>query len=607
MFAYFGSTELSTFFRGRRYRAFAFTFGVLMMSFLPSNAFHQSTLPLTLGRHACKRARQSQGVHVTLAQQQPFVRTACALFSTAAESPRLTHPRNLDDGNRRHGSSGMPVGAIQIEASCIQPFKDLIHRVMREDVTLQSRNISKMNLAFRGVEKFVGPSTLDQAKAGQEAAHASAGSIAGIERKRRKQLLVHLPTVVASALDDGHPELTNFLQTNHVTYLPGLRRHRSHPEATRARRHAMRSAYVAPKPSQDANLIDLPPTFTYTELFAGIGGFRLGLDAIGGKCVFANEIDTYAAAIYRRNFSMNGYDPNCPLVEADILDLCPSRDAIPKDVDILCAGFPCQSFSVRGDQLALNDDRGQLYRELCRMLLSTTPKSFIFENVLGLVTMEGGYAGRDGHQSKLRAGKVFNHVLSAFKKCGYTLTWNVVNAANFLPQRRKRVYITGIRNDITATFNWDWYDDIVSDSKKKDSRVLRDVLEAKDVSDAYHLTISQIEKARRIHGKAFYQRAILDIQEKAPTLISSYRKSNSMTTKYIMEEADGTIGGVPVFRYLTPREVSRLQGFPEWTAVPSAGDSETDHAHFYKGIGNAVCPPLIERIGQELVQCIESS
>ena len=497
----------------------------------------------------------------------------------------------------------MPVGAVQIEASCIQPFKDLFRRVMRDDVTLlQNNNMPKINLAFRGVEKFVGPATMDQAQATHGSTSTTSSCISGIKRKRSKQLLVHLPTVVASALDDGHPELTKFLEKHSITYLPGLRRHRLHPEATRARRHAMLSTYVAPKPSQDTKLIGIPPKFTYTELFAGIGGFRLGLDAIGGKCVYANEIDPYAAAMYRRNFSMNGYDPNCPLVEADILDLCPTRDAIPKDIDILCAGFPCQAFSVRGDQLALEDtSRGQLYRELCRMLLATKPKSFLFENVVGLVTMEGGYVGRDGKQSTLRAGKVFNHVLSAFEDCGYSLTWNVANAANFTPQRRKRVYIVGVRNGIKANFSWDWYNDIVDDSKKRDGRVLRDVLEA-DVSDAYQLTASQIETVRKIHGKAFCQRAIFDTQEKAPTLISSYRKTNSMTTKYIMEEADGTTRRVP--RFLMPREILALQGFPKWIAVPSAGDSEVDHAHFYKAMGNAVCPPLIERIGQELVRCL---
>ena len=549
-------------------------------------------LLLPLGRHSCKRSLQ--GIHLT---QQKFIKTRCALFSTTAESPRLTHPNSLD-GNRRHG--GIPVGAVQIEASCIQPFKDLFRRVMRDHVTLlQNNNMPKINLAFRGVEKFVGPATMDQA----QAAHASAVSTAGIKPKRSKQLLVHLPTVVASALDDGHPELSHFLQKNHVAYLPGLRRHRSHPEATRARKHAMLSTYVAPKPSLSRDNVDTLPTFTYIELFSGIGGFRLGLDAIGGKCVFANEIDPYAAAIYRRNLSMNGYDPNCPLVEADILDLCPTRDAIPNDVDILCADFPCQSFSVRGEQHALDDgDRGQLYRELCRMLLATTPKSFLFENVAGLVTMDGRHVGKDGDQSKLRAGKVFNHVLSAFEDCGYKVYWNIIDAANFLQQRRKRVYIVGVRNDITATFNWDWYTDIVRDGKKRDTRVLRDVLEEKDLSDAYQLTDSQFETVQRIHGKAFTQRAIFDIQEKAPTLISSYRKTNSMTTKYIIEEADGTMRKVP--RFLTPRESSRLQGMPEWFEVPSAGDSETDHAHFYKGIGNAVCPPLIERIGQELVQCL---
>ena len=161
----------------------------------------------------------------------------------------------------------------------------------------------------------------------------------------------------------------------------------------------------------------------------------------------------------------------------------------------------------------------------------------------------------------------------------------------------------GLRKDITAKFSWDWYTDIVRDGKRRDTRVLRDVLEATDIGDAYQL--SAIDTVQRIHGEAFYQRAIFDIYQKAPTLISSYRKTNSMTTKFIFEEADGTMKKVP--RFLTPRECARLQGLPEWFNVPSAADSETDHAHFYKGIGNAVCPALIERIGQELVRCIREA
>mmetsp|Transcript_28042 Transcript_28042/g.81055 ORF Transcript_28042/g.81055 Transcript_28042/m.81055 type:complete len:568 (-) Transcript_28042:64-1767(-) len=506
--------------------------------------------------------------------------------------PPLSHPNNLD-GNKRHG--GIPVGAIQIESSHVQSFKDLIHRVRRrkDEASFVANNRKARNLAFRGVAPFVGPSTYDQMQ----------NTVGHKPNQRTRQLLVHLPTSVAAALDNGHPELVQFLHRHKVTYLAGFRRHPSHPEATRARRHSMISTYMDMPPKSWAYSLQRsgPHKFTYAELFAGIGGFRLGLDAIGGRCVFANEVDPYAASIYRRNFSSNGHNADCPLIEADILDLSPRPDSI---IDVLCGGFPCQSFSVRGEQHALTDDGGQLYRELCRMLLSTQPRSFIFENVVGLVTLGGGRVSENGHRSDMRAGEVFDHVLQAFESCGYALSWNVIDAGHWVPQRRRRVFIVGIRKDIPAKFSWGWYDDMIIGGGG-DKRVLRDVLEPKEIADPYHLSSNQWETVKRVHADRLYERAVFDVHKKSPTLISSYRNTNSLTTKYIFEEADGAMRDMP--RFLSPREAARLQGFPEWFVAPIAADSDTDHAHFYKGIGNAVCPPLIESLGIELVRCIEEA
>jgi len=576
----------------------------------PSTPMAASALAALLARHTLKRpfpGAESQRVYVCV--------TRCAVLSNgsrtgyraksmntcAGTSPPLTHPNNLD-GNDHHG--GIPVGAVQIESTQFQSFLHLIHRVGDRDASFQ--NINSKALAFRGVEAFIGPSTYDQSQ------FQNTIDISKTSKKRSRQLLVHLPTSVAAALNGGHPELMQFLNSHKSTYLPGFRRHPNHPDATRAKRHAMISPYVMPKRAVDVlHRDDAPPRFTYAEFFAGIGGFRLGLDAIGGRCIFANEVDPYAASIYRRNFSLNGHDAKCPLLEADILDLCPIRDNLPiADVDILCGGFPCQSFSVRGDQRALKDARGQgqLYQELCRMLLSARPKSFIFENVPGLVSLDGGWVGRDGEmrdgdQREMKAGRIMAHILAAFENCGYNIEWNVIDAAHWTPQRRKRVYIVGIRNDIAATFSWGWYNYLVS-SGGGDKRILRDVLEPKDIANQYKLSDSQWKAVKRIHGD-LYENTAFDTQTKSPTLISSYRKGNSFTTKYVFEEEkeDGTKIHRP--RYLSPREAARLQGFPEWFTVPTAVSSETEHAHFYKGIGNAVVPPLIEKVGMELVRCIK--
>ncbi|EJK67164.1 hypothetical protein THAOC_11838 [Thalassiosira oceanica] len=486
------------------------------------------------------------------------------------------HPRSSLLGHHGHGNNhgGIPVGAIQIESSHVQPFNDFVNEIpeigMRgnedeeenDDDDIDAKQKTKKRrrkgkIAFRGVKPFFGPPTFEQAS-------TSRG-----RGGRGKQSLVHLPPSVATALDDGDPRLLEFLSEHQGVYHPGIRRHRE--DARNLSRSALIGDYVLPKPLP-RDYDNEASSFTYAELFAGIGGFRLGLDAIGGKCAYANEIDPYACSAYRRNFSRNGHDADS-LLEGDILDLCPERDGMPT-VDVLSGGFPCQAFSRRGEQGALRDDRGHLYRELVRVLRATRPMSFIFENVKGLVTLEGGYVNKGGEEMK--AGAVMQRILDEFEACGYKVSWNILDAKYWVPQRRKRLFIVGIRDDIDAQFSWDWYDEFKTNGST-DDRVLSDILEPPHEVDTC-LSSSQFDAMKRLRG------------------------DRSITTKYVMEEADGTKRDVP--RFLTPRECARLQGFPEWYAVPLAPDSDHEHAHFYKGIGNAVVPPLIMRLGSELISCL---
>lgn len=356
--------------------------------------------------------------------------------------------------------------------------------------------------------------------------------------------------------------------------------------------------------------------FTFSELFAGIGGFRLGLESISvsGKCVFANEIDPYAASIYRRNFDGGDDDDTSStsynLLEADILDLCAEKD-MPADIDILTAGFPCQPFSSRGKQRGLDDERGQLYREIVRVLRASRPKSFIFENVSGLVSMGRGGGGRfqGNGREKARgdAGSVFQFMLHAFEDCGYSVTWNICNSKHFVAQQRERVFIVGVRNDLSFehTFSWDWYDQMVqgggSEVDTAISTVVRDIMEPPDSLDVIkcQLSSNQWTKLQGLHSDIDYAR--IDIDAKAPTLISSYRRSGK-TSKFIFCERDGMNRNIP--RFLTPRECCRIQGFPEDYDIPTIGEDGT--ARFYAGIGNAVVPQIVANIGRELVRCLRS-
>jgi len=171
------------------------------------------------------------------------------------------------------------------------------------------------------------------------------------------------------------PELARLVATAPAVYLSGVRCFE------RALGRAPPTLPLAPPP---------PPAdarFTFAELFAGIGGFRLGLEALGGVCTFASELDPFAAATYRLNWPEAS--SAAALVLGDI-SWVQANDVPP--FDIITGGFPCQTFSVRGDQagcaIRSNDWRGALYLEMIRLLQQRRPKGFLFENVVGLVLLD---------------------------------------------------------------------------------------------------------------------------------------------------------------------------------------------------------------------------
>jgi len=242
-------------------------------------------------------------------------------------------------------------------------------------------------------------------------------------------------------------------------------------------------------------------------------------------------------------------------------------DDIP-DMDILTGGFPCQTFSARGKQKGLGDPRGQLYLELVRILKMKQPKAFLFENVAALVTMDGGRRNkRTEPLSAIVIGQTFKLMLEAFKEVGYHVSWRILNSRHWLPQMRERVYIIGIRKDLSSHgMLWENLggEGNMTKGPGAESKV-RDILERPDSMAVAKASLSQAQwdtiqapefekKAGRWPSKKtaskLHERAI-DLEGKAPTLTSSYHRSSSFSTKYIFEESDCRMREIP--RFLTPR------------------------------------------------------
>lgn len=168
--------------------------------------------------------------------------------------------------------------------------------------------------------------------------------------------------------------------------------------------------------------------FTFIDLFAGIGGFRLALEQAGGKCVGFSEIDKQAIHTYLNNFNSKNE------VALGDLTTCTSFPA----ADLIVGGVPCQSWSIAGKNRGFDDERGQLWFDSIRAVKNVKPKAFIFENVKGL--------------KDPRNAEALNLILDNFKKLNYTISHKVLNAFDFgLPQNRERVFIVGIRNDLVAS------------------------------------------------------------------------------------------------------------------------------------------------------------
>ena len=314
------------------------------------------------------------------------------------------------------------------------------------------------------------------------------------------------------------------------------------------------------------------------SLFCGCGGTDVGLlggfDFLGDnyaqnpmEIVYANDIEESACRIFEENF---GVIPD----RRDIRTVPASE--IP-EIDVLTGGFPCQSFSIVAQnpkRLGYKDERGMLFFEMCRILRDKQPKCFIAENVKGLLSANKGEA--------------FPLIISEFEKSGYQVTHKLINAAAFgVPQKRERVIIVGIRNDLG--FKYEFPSDVFAEDEYA---VLGSVVENR-VDEKYFFSekaVQGMRAAKRDMNKGRAQ----DLNKPCNTVGSHLAKVSLNSTDPVLLD-----GGR--YRRFTPREVARIQSFPESFKLIGVEGAQ------YRALGNAIPPVMFWYVSHQLCKLLKEN
>lgn len=332
---------------------------------------------------------------------------------------------------------------------------------------------------------------------------------------------------------------------------------------------------------------DVAP-FTFIDLFAGIGGIRMGFEKNGGRCVFTSEWDKYSVKTYCEN---HGTDH--PIV-GDITKVI--VDDIP-DHDVLLAGFPCQPFSIAGVSKKNSLGRvhgfecktqGTLFFDVARIINEKQPKAFLLENVKNLMSHDKG-----------RTFKVIKETLQ--EELGYQIFTKVIDAKGFVPQHRERIYIVGFRDE--TDFSWDAFK-----TRAKDSKTMGDILHPQNGSeDSEKDTLKNYIVGTK--GKADDKYILSDklwkylygyaAKHKAKGngfgygMVTKKSTARTLSARYYKDGSEILINrgkGNP--RRLTPRECARLMGYPDSFKIP-VSDTQS-----YKQFGNSVVMPVIKEIAR---------
>lgn len=337
-------------------------------------------------------------------------------------------------------------------------------------------------------------------------------------------------------------------------------------------------------------------TFRFIDLFAGVGGIRLGFESQGGQCVFTSEWDSYAQKTYADNY------PGDHPLNGDITKIAAAD--IP-DHDVLLAGFPCQPFSIAGvsKKNALGrahgfacDTQGTLFFDVCRIIEEKRPKAFLLENVKNLMSHD--------------KGRTWDVIKRSLVELGYDIAPRVVDGAHFVPQHRERILIVGFRKEDRIAFDWE---EVLL--PPKGVRTMKDILHRTDgtepvlpwdgdrffshdgrkVPDKYTLTpklwqyLQDYAAKHRAKGNGFGFGLVFP-DSVARTLSARYYKDGSEILVYQGEGINP--------RRLTPRECARLMGFPDTFRIP------VSDMRAYKQFGNSVVMPVMREVARVMVPLV---
>lgn len=312
--------------------------------------------------------------------------------------------------------------------------------------------------------------------------------------------------------------------------------------------------------------------YTFIDLFAGLGGFRLALESLGAKCVFSSEWDEPVAKVYQQNFDDF---PKGDITKIDAKDI--------PDHDILCAGYPCQAFSISGKKKGFEDARGTLFFDVARIVKEKKPKVVFLENVKNFATHDNG--------------RTLEVVRNTMEDLGYSFHYKVLNATDYdVPQKRERIYIICFREDIDDhAFS---YPKPIPLTKHVEDFLIDDEKQVK------HLYCNRKDMHLEPDIKEYTNKAA-----RVGTVAKGRQGERIYSTKGVAITFSAYGGGVFAktggylvngkVRKLHPRECARIMGFPD-SYIIAESDSQA-----YKQFGNSVIVPVLQRIGMQIGKVLQ--
>lgn len=321
------------------------------------------------------------------------------------------------------------------------------------------------------------------------------------------------------------------------------------------------------------------PKFTFVDLFAGMGGFRLAMQSQGGKCVFSSEWNVYSQKTYFANFG------DMPF--GDITQEL-TKSYIPEHFDVLCAGFPCQPFSIAGvskkkslgRETGFKDKtQGTLFFDVADIISRHRPKAFFLENVKNLTSHD--------------KGNTFRVIYDTLKELRYSVHYLVMDGQTYVPQHRERIMIVGFDED-----RYHGAEKFSFPEQHSATRAIKEILDP-DIDPKYTLSdklwayLQNYAEKHRAKGNGFGF-GLVDLNGISRTLSARYYKDGS---EILIPQGNGQNP-----RKLSPRECARLMGYPDNYILSAVSDVQA-----YRQCGNSVIVPLITAVSEQLVNTMQTT